>query len=194
MAVKVKNLVISVVSAGLVILAACASAPAAPVIPAKQPATQSTAAQPQTTASQPDAQQNTKVGDNKSTDANSEVPKAPATTVNRVDVIYFHANQRCVTCLCFEQHVNHVIDTYFIEALNNGKLTFQVLNLQQSENEAITKKYQAVGSQLFINVIINGIDTIQDIQNIWNWKCTSDPNGFERKLKNIIEGSLREVS
>jgi len=194
MVVKIRNMVIFVISAGLILLAACASAPAAPVVPAKQPATQSTAAQPQAEANQPSAQQNSALGYGSSENASATGEKAPAAAVNRVDVIYFHVNQRCVTCLCFEQHVNKVIDAYFQDALNSGKLTYQVLNVQKPENAAITKKYQAVGSQLFVNAIIKGIDNIQDIQSIWNWRCANDPKGFELKVKNVIQGGLNEIS
>ncbi len=113
-----------------------------------------------------------------------------ATTENRVDVIYFHLNQRCVTCLCFEQHVNHVIETYFNDAITSGKLTYRVLNAQEPQNIDIAKKYGAVGSQLFINTVVNGFDNIEDIQDIWNWNCRNNPGGFELKVKDVIENSL----
>ncbi len=190
----VKNLVISFVYAGLIMLSACASAPAAPVVQADQPAKQPAAAQPQAPANQSPAQQDPIVGDENSSNDNATGTKTPAAPVSRIDVIYFHANQRCVTCLCFEKSINKVIDTYFSDELNSGKLTYQVLNLQQPENADITKKYQAVGSQLFVNVIIKGVDNIQDIQSIWNWKCVNDPHGFELKVKNVIQGGLKQLS
>jgi len=193
MVVKIKKLVIFMISAGLILLAACASAPAAPVMQADQPAKQSTAAQPQAPANQSPDQQDPTVGYGTSSNDNATGAKTPMSPVNRVDVIYFHVNQRCVTCLCFEQHVTKVIDTYFQDAINSGKLTYQVLNVQKPENEAISKKYQAVGSQLFVNVIIKGVNNIQDIQSIWNWKCANDPHGFELKVKNVIQGGLNQI-
>jgi hypothetical protein len=69
-------------------------------------------------------------------------------------------------------------------------LTYRVLNAQIPENAAIANKYGAVGSQLFINRIVNGYDDIEDIQSIWNWNCRNNPNGFELKVKNIIDLSL----
>lgn len=190
----VKNLVISFICAGLIMLSACASAPAAPVVQADQPAKQPAAAQPQAPANQSPAQQDPIVGDESSSNDSATGAKTPAAPVSRIDVIYFHANQRCITCLCFEKSINKVIDTYFSDELNSGKLTYQVLNLQQPENADITKKYQAVGSQLFVNVIIKGVDNIQDIQSIWNWKCANDPHGFELKVKNVIQGGLKQIS
>lgn len=114
--------------------------------------------------------------------------------INRVDVVYFHATQRCVTCLCFEEHVNTVMERNFQDALQNGKLTYRVLDVQKPENKELARKYGAVGSQLFINVIRDGSDNITDIQEIWDWGCRSKPLEFEQKVREIIEKGLSEVS
>jgi len=185
---------LSISLAGIVLLAGCSgsssnSAPPDLQTPAQaviQPATPL----PSQSLSGQDLTSMPGTSDNGTTD----IAQPGALLPNRVDVIYFHVNQRCVTCLCFEQHVNNVIDTYFQDAVSSGKLAYRVLNLQKAENTDIAKKYGAVGSQLFINVIIKGVDNIEDIQSIWNWKCPSDPGGFERKVKSIIEQSLKEIS
>ena len=189
MAYSIKSSVLSLLLAGIILLAGCAGSSSnpspPPVQPPVKPVTQPAAPPPsQSSASIPGTADNV-------TPVASQPQSIPP---NRVDVIYFHVNRRCVTCLCFEQHINYVIDTYFEDAINNGKLTYQVLNIQQAENADIAKKYGAVGSQMFINVIIKGIDNIEDIQSIWDWKCPSDPKGFERKVRIIIEQSLKEVS
>jgi hypothetical protein len=119
--------------------------------------------------------------------------KAPVAAANRVDVIYFHVTQRCVTCLCFEEHINTVIDKYFQDAIASGKLTYKVLNTQKPENKDIAVKYGAVASQLCINVIINGKDNITDIQDIWDWKCRDNPADFEQKVKAVIDQALVKV-
>jgi len=111
-----------------------------------------------------------------------------------VDVVYFHATQRCVTCLCFEEHINTVMERYFQDALQSGRLTYRVLDVQKSENKELARKYGAVGSQLFINVIKDGVDNITDIQEIWDWGCRSKPLEFERKIRQAIEKGLSEVA
>ena len=103
-------------------------------------------------------------------------------------------NQRCPTCLCFEERINTVIETYFSEQLNSGKLTYKVLNAQEAQNAAFAKKWGAVGSQLFINTVINGFDNIEDIQDIWNWDCRTNKPGFDLKVKNAIEQRLKGLS
>ncbi|MCX5993963.1 MAG: nitrophenyl compound nitroreductase subunit ArsF family protein, partial [Chloroflexi bacterium] len=162
MAYSIKSLILSLSLAGIVLLAGCSGSPSSTAPPA--------APTPAQTPSQPTSGQN----------------PAPGTLPNRIDVIYFHVNQRCVTCLCFEQQVNHVIEAYFGDAINSGKLTYRVLNLQKAENTAIARKYGAVGSQLFINTVVKGVDHIEDIQDIWNWNCRNNKPGFDLKVRSVI--------
>jgi hypothetical protein len=104
--------------------------------------------------------------------------------------IYFHMNQRCVTCLCFENQINYVMGTFYETEKNNGKLTYQVLNAQEKQNADIAKKYSAVSSSFFVNTIVNGVDHIKDIQAIWDWNCRGDAAGFNKKIKAVVDASL----
>lgn len=119
----------------------------------------------------------------------SETTTAP----DRVDVVYFHRPRRCVTCLCFEERIRHVVKTYFQDEVDSGKLTLGVLDLGDKENAATVNKYGAFGPQLFINTVRDGADHIRNIEEIWSWGCRSDKEGFDQAVKNLIEQSLEEV-
>jgi len=127
----------------------------------------------------------------------SPAPEVPptsdtsSTAADKVEVIYFHRPRRCVTCLCFEERIRHVVKTYFQDEMNSGKLTFEVIDIGDERNTAIVNKYGAISSQLFINSVKDGVDHIRDIQEIWSWDCRSDAEGFEQKVKNTIELSLK---
>ena len=84
-----------------------------------------------------------------------------------------------------------MINKYFQDAINSGKLTYRVLNVQEQQNIALAKKYGAVGSQLFINNVINDFDNIEDIQDIWSWDCINNPSGFDMKVKSVIEAYVK---
>ena len=86
-----------------------------------------------------------------------------------------------------------MVSTYFQEELNSGKMTFGVYDIGDSKNYDIVKKYGAVGSQLFINTVKDGTDIIKDIQDIWSWSCRSNKQGFDQKVKNVIEQSLKDI-
>ena len=117
----------------------------------------------------------------------------PANTLDRVDVVYFHRPQRCPTCLCFEERIVYVVNTYFQDELNSGNLTFGVYNIGDSKNADIVKKYGAYSSQLFINTLKDGTDHITDIQDIWSWSCRSNKAGFDQQVKSAIEQSLEDL-
>jgi len=173
---------------GVILLAGCSgssSNPAplpvqSPVKPVSQPAAPSPSQSPTSTPG--------------TADNVTPVAEQPGSLLpNRVDVIYFHVNQRCPTCLCFEKQVNHVIDAYFSDEITSGQLTYQVLNAQQEQNADIAKKYGAVGSQLFINTVVNGVDHIEDVQDIWNWNCRYNAPTFDRKVRSVIEYCLKGI-
>lgn len=124
--------------------------------------------------------------DNPSTQTQDTVPVSP----DRVDVVYFHRPQRCPSCLCFEERIRYVVATYFQSEINAGKMTFGVHDIGDSKNTEIVNKYGAVGSQLFINIVRNNKDNIEDIQDIWSWNCRNNKPGFDQQVKNVIEQSL----
>lgn len=202
---KINNTAFLLAIAGMIILAGCAATatppqqslvqlPAQPnnEQPVQKPAQQEVASEaPQ--GGQPVAPAQNFIQQNSGSATVSTVKPGASNTAlsNRVDVIYFHTKLRCVTCLCFEEHISKVINKYFQDEINSGKLTFRVLNVQDPKNAVVAKKYRALGSQLFINNVTNDFDNIEDIQDIWYWDCVDDPDGFEMKVKNIIELRLK---
>jgi hypothetical protein len=128
--------------------------------------------------------------DNSST---SQAPAESSGSLDRVDVVYFHRPQRCVTCLCFEERIRYVVSTYFQTELDSGRMTFGVYNIGDTQNADIVKKYGPISSQLFINTVKDGTDNIKDIQDIWAWSCRTDKEGFDQKVKSVIEQSLKSV-
>lgn len=113
---------------------------------------------------------------------------------NRVDVVYFHMPWRCVTCLCFEERISHVVNTDFQNELTSDKLTFTVCDIADRSKAALIRKYDAFASQLFINTVIDDADNIVNIEDIWNWGCERDKQGFDARVRDIIEEALAKVS
>lgn len=188
------NLILSALIAGIIFLAACSSPPASPnsvspqsvALSGSQPAAEQPARPPIQQSASTDNGTNTGI-------TSASTPSVPL-SANRVEVIYSHMNQRCPTCLCFEERINTVIETYFSDAIANGKLTYRVVNAQDPQNDAFVRKFKAVGSQLFINTIVNGFDNIEDIQDIWNWDCRNNQHGFDLKVRDAIEQRLKSLS
>ncbi len=116
----------------------------------------------------------------------SDVSSGPA---DRVEVVYFHRTQRCYNCFYAEEGTRYTIETYFADELASGKLTFEVVNVQDEENAAIVKKYGAFTSSLFINTIRDGTDHIEQVSEIWF--VLGNDEAFVEVVRSKIEKSLK---
>lgn len=121
-----------------------------------------------------------------------EVPstsETSSTSVDRVDVVYFHRSQRCRSCMYAEAGIHYTVETYFADELASGKLTFEVYNVEDKENAAIVDKYGAFTSSLFINTIKDGSDYIEEVKEIW--LILGDDEAFVKVVALAIEASLK---
>jgi hypothetical protein len=107
---------------------------------------------------------------------------------DRVDVVYFHRTQRCYSCRYVEAGTRDTVETYFSDELASGKLTFQVINVQDEENADIVKKYGAFTSSLFINTIRDGTDHIEEATDVY--LLIGKDEAFVMALKSKMEKSL----
>lgn len=67
-----------------------------------------------------------------------------------VEVYYFHFTQRCVTCRAIENETKKAIDELYSEALNEEKIAFISLNLQEEDGKKMAKKLNISGQALLI--------------------------------------------
>ena len=112
----------------------------------------------------------------------------PPTTAEKVEVVYFYRAQRCTGCIYAEDTTRYTLETYFADELASGKITFATFNLAAEENAAIIEKYDAYTSSLFINTIIDGIEHIEEVKEIWS--VLGDDEAFVEVVKSKIEQSL----
>jgi len=107
---------------------------------------------------------------------------------DRVDIVYFHRTQQCYSCNYAEEGTRYTVETYFNDELASGKLTFQSIDVQDSENAAIVEEYGAYGSQLFINTVKDGTDHIEEVTDIW--LVLGNGEAFVEVVKSKIEKAL----
>jgi hypothetical protein len=113
---------------------------------------------------------------------------------NRVDIVYFHPKVRCAACISVELRTQAVINDYFKDARDSGKLTFQDYELQDKQNATMVKKYGALGSQLFITTVKNGVENIKHIEEVWMPQILNDQVAFDEFMHKLISQSLKEVA
>jgi uncharacterized protein YbaA (DUF1428 family) len=125
---------------------------------------------------------------NSDTPPDSADSDTPPTPTDKVEVVYFYRAQRCTGCVYAENGTRYTLETYFADELASGKITFATFNVEAEENTAIVEKYEAYTSSLFINTIIDGIDHIEQVTEIWS--VLGDDEAFIEVVRNKIEQSL----
>ena len=108
---------------------------------------------------------------------------------DRIEIIYFHATARCVTCIKLEEYIKETVDEFFQKEIANGKMSFQEVNVDLPENKELALKFRAVGSSLKINEIYDKADHIEEDTRVWRY--LNDKDNFKNYLKNRIESRLK---
>lgn len=114
--------------------------------------------------------------------------QSEVTKTDKIEIIDFHATRRCFSCQTVEAFARATLEEFFQPELRDGKITFQSINVEEAENQAIAQKYQASGSALFVNVISNGVDHISEEATVW--RLVRDELAFKEYFKNKIETLL----
>jgi len=142
----------------------------------------------------PEVPPNSDTPSNPANSDGSDTPTTPdgsdtsPTPADKVEVVYFYWPQRCTGCVYAESTTLYTLQTYFADELASGKITWVTLDVAAEENAAIAEKYGAYTSSLFINTIIDGIDHIKQLTEIW--AVLGDDVAFIEVVKSAIEQSL----
>ena len=111
---------------------------------------------------------------------------------NKIEVIDFHSTHRCMTCNAIEANTIYTLNTYFANELKSGKITFQSVNVDKDENYEMAEKYEASGTSLFLNVVINGKETIINLTD-FAFSKGRDKEAFSKALKTKLEEQLKKL-
>ena len=116
---------------------------------------------------------------------------APSTRENGVEVLYFHGQQRCVTCMAIERETKAVVDELFADAVAEGTLEMRIIDISQAENEALADKYEITWSSLVVVKYTDGEEEAENLTNFAFANARSNPEVFRaelsEKLKKLLE-------
>lgn len=113
-------------------------------------------------------------------------------SISKIEVFDFHSTHRCMTCNAIEANTKYTLDTYFAKELNANTITFQVINVDEKENEKIAEKFEASGTALILNVIKNGKETKIDLTD-FAFMNGNDQDTFSKELKSKIDTELKTL-
>jgi len=109
-----------------------------------------------------------------------------------IEIFDFHTTNRCITCKAIEANTKYTLDTYFADELKNGKITFQVVNIDKDENYELSKKFKASGTSLFLNIIGDEKEKQIDL-TAFAFTYGKKKDVFSDRLKNKLERHLEKL-
>ena len=127
-------------------------------------------------------------GKEKTETANSE-----AMQNDRVEVLYFHGAQRCITCRAIETNTVALLDNLYAKEKAEGKIIYKVIDISKKENEAITDKYEVTWSSLFVNGWKDGKENVNNMTEFSFSNAKNAPDKFKEGIKSKIDELLKQL-
>ena len=110
---------------------------------------------------------------------------------DRVEVMYFHGKQRCLTCRAIEKGTNEVLNTMFANEMKDSTLVFKTVDISTPEGEKIADKYEVTWSSLFVNKWKDGEETRNNMTEFGFGNARKNPDAFKKELADKIRESLK---
>lgn len=125
---------------------------------------------------------------NCATDKSSSI--ATTNGKNHLEVYAFHGTRQCETCKNMKANTKATLDKYFPEEMKSGKIVFQIIDVDDVKNEKLAEKFNATGTALMINNVVNGKDNITDWSD-FAFDKANDAEVFVPELKTKISTLIK---
>jgi len=107
----------------------------------------------------------------------------------RVVAYYFHMTKRCKTCRTIETLARDAIETGFAEAILQGRLAFESVNVEDPGNEHFVREYEVAGSSLVLAEVRAGRPVrSRHLAEVWN--LVADPQAFTAYVQSEVRSFL----
>jgi hypothetical protein len=115
----------------------------------------------------------------------------PAQVANSsVVVYYFHGNVRCPTCRKFESYCDELIRQEFSQEVNDGRLEWRIVNVDESENKHFINDYQLYTKSIVLVQTAPGkAPEWKNLDKIW--QLVRDKQSFVTYIRGEIKDYLR---
>jgi len=106
--------------------------------------------------------------------------------LHRVIAYYFYTTKRCVSCRKIEAFTKEAIDTGFPQDLQDGRLVWRLVNIEEKGNEHFSKDYELFTKSV---VLVEEADSTQvrwkNLPKIWELL------GDQKKFTSYIQDETR---
>ena len=109
---------------------------------------------------------------------------------SKVEVIYFHTNQRCATCVAIEDNTTDLVQSTFADKIANGEVLFRIIDI--AKNEELADKYEVAWSSLILIDHDKQGDEVDNLTTFAFANARNNPEEFKRQLTDKIQAMLND--
>lgn len=110
----------------------------------------------------------------------------------QVVVTYFHTTARCPTCHRLEEYSRDTVESAFARELNQGRIVFNVINIEEKENRHYIQDYKLYTKSLVVSERKDGKEVRwKNLPDIW--KLVRDREQYEQYVRREIEDYLKDL-
>ena len=121
----------------------------------------------------------------------TETANSEAMQNDRVEVLYFHGAQRCITCRAIETNTKTLLDSLYSKEIVSGRIVYRIIDISQKKNEPIADKYEVTWSSLFVNGWKSGQEKVNNMTEFSFANAKSHPGKFKNGIKDKIDELLK---
>lgn len=112
--------------------------------------------------------------------SNSVMGQTQQDSLPLLKIYYFHATNRCPSCLACEEVCKETLQKHFQKELGNGTILFQAVNIEEEKNKPLVEQYKIMFSTLLF-ITQNG--TVIDLSD----KAFEYSLDFPQKYEDLIK-------
>ena len=107
----------------------------------------------------------------------------------KVRVYFFHGTHRCTGCINAEKSTVAVLNELYRSQLDQGTITFQSINIEESQNKALAEKYQVAWNMLLIVPVSDEKGKVELTELAFTYG--TNPDGLKPYIKEVIDPMLK---
>lgn len=117
---------------------------------------------------------------------NGETTETAGQMKDCLEVLYFHSQQRCITCRAIEKHTTELLESQFKNEMDKGDIVYRTINISEPENNDIAEKYEVTWSSLILVKWKDGKEEVENMTDFAFSKAKGAPEEFKAGLAEQI--------
>ena len=107
---------------------------------------------------------------------------------DKIQLYHFRGTNQCWTCITLGELTEKTLHEYFADELKSGKITYEDINAELPENQALAQKFGVKNISLYINTIIDGNESYEEQVSLMRY--LNNEEQFKSMLKEKLDWLL----